>query len=269
MKKLFFSLFILILSSATFAQQTTIWTIGSARTVPKGSAEFGIIHPLQVGVTNTLEISTQPILGLGLAPNFAIKKLWWVGDIMIATQHRYNMPTTLLRVMGDMEKRFTYIPDSLEIPYLFGIGNDILISSGIGPEAILSLKIGGDFGLKTRGDSLPQIYQPFLYPRTAIYHDMFVWNIGMDIDGNIYKNFNYSADIDFYSIGLKVDDWALEHKGYFIYNHSVNFAALVGYKMSYGSYPDGRRFYVAPVVDLIFKINPPKPKPVPGLWRKS
>ena len=269
MKQIITISLILMLTYATFGQQTTIWTIGSARTVPKGSAEFGIVHPLQVGLTNTLEFSTQPLLSLGLAPNFALKKLWWVGDIMIATQHRYNMPTSLLRAMGDIEKRFTYIPDSLEIPYLFGIGNDILISAAVGPETILSFKLGGDFGLSFRGDSLPQIYQPFLYPRTAIYHNMFVWNIGADIDGNIYKNFNYSADVDFYSIGLKVDDWALEHKGYFIYNHSIKFAALVGYKMSYGSYPLGNRFYIAPVVDLVFKINPPKPKPVPGLWRKQ
>ena len=267
MKRLSFLFFILILGSAVFGQ-TTIWTIGSARTVPKGSAEFGIIHPLQIGLTETLEISTQPILGLGLAPNVALKKLWWVGDIMIATQHRYNMPTMLLRAMGDLD-RFSYVPDSLEIPYLFGIGNDILITAAVGPETILSWKIGGDFGLKTSGDSLPQIYQPFLYPRTAIYHDQFVWNVGMDIDGNIFKNFNYSADVDFYSIGLGVDDWALEHKGYFIYNHSIRFAALIGYKMSYGSYPEGMDFYIAPVVDLIFKINPPEPRPVPGLWRKN
>ncbi len=269
MKNALTFLFILMFTSAVFAQQTTIWTIGSARTVPKGSAEFGIVHPLQVGVTDRLEISTQPILGLGLAPNIAFKKLWWVGDIMVATQHRYSMPTMLLRAMGDVEKRFRYVPDSLEIPYLFGIGNDILISAAVGPETILSWKIGGDFGLKTKGDSLPFFYQPILYPRTAIYNNVFVWNLGMDIDGNIFKNFNYSADIDFYSIGLKVDDWALEHKGYFIYNHSIRFAALVGYKMSYGSYPSEKRFYIAPVVDLIFKINPPEPKPVPGLWRKS
>ena len=268
MRSLFIALLILLFSSNIYSQQTTIWTIGSARTVPKGSAEFGIIHPLQVGITETLELSTQHLLGLSLAPNVSIKKLWWVGDIMIATQHRYNMPTLLLRAMGDLD-RFSYIPDSSKIPYIFSIGNDILMTAAIGPETILSWKIGGDFALKTGEDDLPPIYQPFLYPRTATYQKKFVWNAGVDIDGNIYKNFNYSADIDFYSVGLRVDDWALEHKGYFIYNHSIKFAALVGYKMSYGSYPLGNRFYIAPVVDLIFKINAELPKPVPGLWRKQ
>lgn len=267
MKRLITFSFILILTSSLYSQ-ITIWTVGTARTVPKGSAEFGIVHPLQVGITDTWEISTQPLLGLALAPNVALKKLWWVGDIMIATQHRYNMPTMMLRAMGEMD-RFEFMPDTLKIPYLFGIGNDILFSASIGPETILSWKIGGDFGINRGGDSIPQIYEPFLYPRTAIYHDMFVWNIGVDLDGNIYEKFNYSADIDFYSIGLKVNDWAIEHKGYFIYNHSIKFAALAGYKLSYGSYPEKNRFSILPVVDFIFKINPPKPKPVPGLWRKQ
>ena len=267
MKNFLSILFILIFSSAVFGQ-TTIWTIGSARTVPKGSAEFGILHPLQIGLTETLEVSMQHMLGLSLAPNISIKKLWWVGNIMIATQHRYNMPTMLLTAMGDME-RFAYIPDTSKIPYIFSIGNDILITAAVGPETILSFKMGGDFALKTGENTLPEIHQPFLYPRTATYSEKFVWNLGLDVDGNIYKNFNYSADVDFYSIGLKVDDWALEHKGYFIYNHSIKFAALVGYKMSYGSYPDGNLFYIAPMVDLIFKINAEPPKPVPGLWRKQ
>ncbi len=236
--------------------------------MPKGSAEVGFVHPLQVGVTETLEISTQHILGLSLAPNVSVKKLWWVGDIMIATQHRYNMPTLLLRAMNDLD-RFSFIADTARIPYIFNIGNDILITAAVGPETILSFKMGGDFALKTGGDSLPPIYEPFLYPRTATYDDKFVWNIGADVDGNIYKNFNYSVDVDFYSVGLRVDDWALEHKGYFIYNHSIKFAALAGYKMSYAGYPDGKHLYISPVIDLIFKINAEAQKPVPGLWRKQ
>lgn len=267
MRRILISILIFFTCISLYSQ-ITIWTIGTARTVPKGSAEFGIIHPLQVGLSETLEVSTQPVLGLGLAPNVMVKKLWWVGDIMIATQHRYNMPTLLFRAMGDME-RFPYIPDTSAIPYLFGIGNDILVTANLGPETIFTWKIGGDFGFKAGENSMPEIHQPFLYPRTAIFFNKFVWNFGMDIDGNIYKKFNYSADVDFYSVGLKVDDWALEHKGYFIYNHSVKFAALAGYNISYGKYPAGRRFYIVPVIDLIFKINPPPPRPVPGLWRKS
>ncbi len=267
MKSLLAGLFILIFTSSAIGQ-VTIWTIGTARTVPKGSAEFGILHPLQIGLTETLELSVQPLLGLSFAPNVSVKKLWWSGNIMIATQHRYNMPTLLLRKMGEME-RFSYIPDTSKIPFIFSIGNDILITTAVGTETIFSWKVGADFALKTGENSLPEIYQPFLFPRTAIFHNKFVWNLGADLDGNIYKNFNYSADIDFYFIGLKVDNWALEHKVYFIYNHSIKFAALVGYKMSYGSYPTGNRFYIIPVVDLIFKINTEPPKPVPGLWRKQ
>jgi len=257
----------LLIGSFGFGQ-ITIWTIGAARTVPKGSVEFGILHPVQVGVTETLEFSSQPLMGLSLAPNFNIKNRWYTGNIMFATQHRYTMPTLLLRAMGDTG-RFDFLPDTSKIPYIFTFGNDLLFTVSLGPETIFTWKIGGDFALKTGENSLPEIHKPFLYPRTAVYFNKFVWNLGADIDGNIYKNFNYSADIDFYSVGLRVDDWAIEHKGYFIYNHSVKFAALAGYKTSYGTYPEGRRFFIAPAFDLIFKINAKPPPPVPGLWRRS
>ena len=71
------------------------------------------------------------------------------------------------------------------------------------------------------------------------------------------------AELDFVSSGLDVEHWSIEHKGYFIWNKSVKFAALIGYKMSYGTYPNPAsnpvtnqgRFFIFPVADLIWKLN--------------
>jgi hypothetical protein len=71
------------------------------------------------------------------------------------------------------------------------------------------------------------------------------------------------AEVDFTSSGFDIEHWAVEHKGYFIWNKSIKFAALIGYKMSYGTYPypaslpvgNQNRFFIFPVADLIWKLN--------------
>ncbi len=259
-------LLLAVFSTCSLLSQTTIWTIGTARTVPKGQAEFGILHPMQVGLTETLELSTQPLLALALAPNFSLKKRWYVDDLwMISSKHNYSMPTLLMRAMGE-NAWFEHIPDTT-YPYMFSIGNEGLFTRKLGRELLITAKIGAEFGIKAPGDSLPYFEQPILYPHSAVFNNKFIWYLGLDLDGNIVRNHNFSADLDFYSIGAGIDHFAIEHKGYYIYNHSIKFAILVGYKMSYASYPSGNRFYITPMADLIWKINAKK-TPTKDLFRR-
>lgn len=260
-------LLVMVLVVATVFGQRTIWTIGTARTVPAGEAEFGIFSPLQIGLTESLEVQVSPLLALTLAPNLTVKKRWYTDDYwLIASRHRYTMPTTLLRGMMNTGW-FNFLPDNILWPYIFTLGNDALVTRRLGKELIMTGKIGGDFAFKTGGDSIPVINHPFLYPRTAVYNKKFVWNIGFGIDGNIYKNHNFSADIDFYSIGFGIDDWAIEHKAFYIYNKSIKFAALIGYKLTYASFPADKRFFIMPAVDLVWKINA-KPEISTDLFRR-
>jgi len=268
MKKIKLLILITILSSSTTVfSQRTIWTIGTARTVPKGQAEFGILLPTQIGLTESLEFSTQTLLSLALAPNFSLKKRWYDDNVwMIATQHRYCTPTLLLRAMGE-SGWFNNIPDTITYPFLFNIANEGLFTRRIGPELLITAKIGAEFGINISGDSLPYLEQPVLYPHTAAFNNKFIWYLGFNLDGNIVRNHNFSADVDFYSIGAGIDYWAIEHKGYYIYNKSIKFAILIGYKMSYASYPSGNNFFIVPMADLIWKINAKK-APEKDLFRR-
>lgn len=260
MKKLIFLALLLIPSTLLFSQRT-IWTTGTARTVPKGEAEFGIVHPLQIGLTDKLEFSTQPLLSLALAPNFGLKKRWYVDDYwMISSNHRYSMPSLLIRAMGESGwfQDLPEIRDSITVPYLFTIVNQGLFTRKLGKELLITGKLGTEFGFKFSSDSMPYLENRFLYPHTAAFNDKFIWNIGIGLDGNIVRQHNFSADFDFYSIGLGIDYWSLEQRAYYIYNHSIKFAVLAGYKLSYSSFPSGNRFAILPVVDLIWKINAKK-----------
>ena len=270
-------IFTLSLLSSSLIAQSTIWTYGTARNVPKRQAEFGIMHPMQIGLTETLEVSTSPLLLLSLAPNISFKNRWYTGqNLMIATKHTYSMPTMGVRFLGEdvlfkNDSIFDLIPDS--IPYLFYIRNKAFFTWKIGLETLLTANIGASFAIKSKGDSLPYFERPMLYPHITTLNNKFIWDIGAQIDGNIYKNHNYSASLDFHSVGIGVDDFAIVHKGYYIYNHSIKFAVLAGYRMMFASYPGTltgdpyNRFSIMPMIDLIWKINAKK-EPVKDLFRR-
>lgn len=267
-RKLFFVILLTLVTSAAFAQKT-LWTTGNARTLAAGQQEFGIIQPFQIGITDKLEMSVSPLAGLALVPNISLKYRWTDGPWIIATQHTYLMPTMLLHSMQDslftkliLSDTLTF-SDTLRIPYIFTFRNQVMVTRRIGIETLITGKAGFEFSLKTKADSIPALTYPQFYLQSTTLNKKLVWYTGVRVDGNLYKDFNYMAELDFVSSGFGVEHWAIEHKGYFIWNKSVKFAALLGYKMSYGTYPypasnsitNHGRFFIFPVADLIWKLN--------------
>jgi hypothetical protein len=254
--------------TSVFAQKT-LWTTGNARTLAAAQQEFGIIQPFQIGLTDKLEMSVSPLAGLALVPNISFKYRYNDGPWMIATQHTYLMPSMLLHSMQDslftnLIRRDTLsFSDTIRIPYVFTFRNQVMVTRKIGAETLITGKIGFGFSLKTKADSIPALTYPQFYLQSTTLNKKLLWYAGARVDGNLYKDFNYMAELDFVSSGFDVEHWAIEHKGYFIWNKSIKFAALIGYKMSYGTYPhpasnpvtNQGRFFVFPVADLIWKLN--------------
>lgn len=267
-RRLIFFVALVAGSISAFAQKT-LWTTGNARTLAAGQQEFGIIQPFQIGITDKLEMSVSPLAGLALVPNISLKYRWTDGPWMIATQHTYLMPAMLLHSMQDslftkliLRDTLTF-SDTLRIPYIFTFRNQVMVTRQIGKETLITGKVGFEFSLKTKADSIPALTYPQFYLQSTTLNKKLVWYTGVRVDGNLYKDFNFMAELDFISSGFGVEHWAIEHKGYFIWNKSVKFAALIGYKMSYGTYPypasnpvtNQGRFFIFPVADLIWKLN--------------
>ncbi|TSA31533.1 MAG: hypothetical protein D4R64_17900 [Porphyromonadaceae bacterium] len=265
-----FILFVAIVAGCTSVfGQKTLWTTGNARTLAAGQQEFGIIQPFQIGITDKLEMSVSPLAGLSLVPNISFKYRWTDGPWMIATQHTYLMPTMLLHSMQDslftkLIRRDTLtFSDTLRIPYVFTFRNQVLVTRKIGKETLITGKAGFEFSLKTKADSIPALTYPQFYLQSTTLNKKLLWFTGVRVDGNLYKDYNYMAELDFVSSGFGAEHWAIEHKGYFIWNKTIKFAALIGYKMSYGTYPfpasnpvtNQGRFFIFPVADLIWKLN--------------
>lgn len=267
-KKEFILLLLVTACFPAFAQKT-LWTTGNARTLAAGQQEFGIIQPFQIGITDKLEMSVSPIAALSLVPNISLKYRYNEGPWMIASQHTYLMPTMLLHSMQDglfdglIKNDTLSFSDTLRIPYVFSFRNQVLVTRKIGKETLITAKAGLQFSLKTKADSLPALTYPQFYLQSTTLNKKMLWFAGIRFDGNLYKDYNIMAEVDFVSSGFDIEHWAIDHKGYLIWNKSIKFAALVGYKMSYGTYPypasnpetTKSRFFIFPVADLIWKLN--------------
>lgn len=266
MKKIVLPVFCLLIGLSPGFTQQMLWSYGTARTLPTGQQEFGILHPFQIGASDNLEVSAQPLLGLTLCPNISFKNQWYKDMWIISSRHAFCMPTMLLRTIRETGWK-DFIPDTLEIPYVFNFRNEFLATRQLNLNMKITAKAGFEFSLRAGGDSLPALSHPLVYLRSTTLNNRVLWYAGAQYDTKVYKNFNAMADLCFISSGLGIKDWAIEHKGYFIWNKSLKFAVLIGYKMSYGSYPDKNRYFIIPVADLIWKLNI-KRQPAKDMFRQ-
>ncbi|MCX6258278.1 MAG: hypothetical protein NTW49_10355 [Bacteroidia bacterium] len=256
----------IIISCQCVFAQSQIWNVGTAKTLPPLDFRIAALQPSTIGLPGSMELSSQPVACI-FAPNISLKKRWYAKRIIIATNHGFIYPTPALKQLAnngfdDLLNKQTFIPQ------IFAFHNEILISKEQGGKQcsayfepddnlkkniIYTLKIGFQFAVKSGKSSFEAIKRPVLYPRTSIYQDTLLLYAGFDVDGPFYKNINFSADIDVFSIGFK--DFAIENKGLLVFTHSDRFSWLFGYKLSAGSFPDKFRIGIYPLFDLMWYFH--------------
>ena len=250
-----FIIFLILLISFPSSAQLEIWTVGTAKTIYKGYLEVSLFRPARYGITKSLEVSAQPFV-FPIFPNAQLKKNWYDKEIAIATVHGVNYPTIALNLQRKRNKA-DWIPIDSVVPQLIVIKNEVIVSKMLKPATScdapnynLSLKAGIQFALKYKKSTLPLIEKPIIYQRTSVYHDQILWYVGADLDAHLNEVINYSVDIDFLSVGMGIDDWAVEHKGLLMMKITKSLLVVAGYKVSFGTYPDKNRFGIYPLADI-------------------
>ncbi len=254
----FIFIFIIFLFQVQSFAQMEFWTVGTGKTIPEKKLEVSLFRPARYGLTKTLEISAQP-WAFFVLPNGQVKKNWYDRKISIASVHGLNYPTMFLNMVRKRDNE-DYIPEEVKVPQLFVIKNEVIASKmlqeGGGtcerPENyLLSLKLGVQFALNFGESTLTHIYKPIIYHRTEVYHKKVLWYVGADLDAHLNGFINYSVDVDFLSVGF-IDDWAIEHKGLVMTKITSSLMVAVGYKLSYGTYQEGRGagFGIYPLADI-------------------
>jgi len=262
----------LLLTMRFVVAQAPIWSVGTSKTVPYHRGDMGIFMPIRYGIAEYQEIAVHP-LAFFVMPNISwkinwfprkkVKKDWFYEkEIYFSSRHAFNCPTVLLNQVAQ-RSIFNLLNDTTEVPLIFAFTNEIMASKWLipksscaPPDLLLTVKLGCKFAWRG-GEDFQSIEYPMLYQQTEIYHNRFLWYFGADLDGHLTSELNFAVDLEFLSLGL-VKDWAVEHKALIVYPFADNWTLCGGYQSSFGTYPNGYRFWGIPVIDLVYKFRPKK-----------
>ena len=241
-----------ITAAAALAQESSskIWSSGSAHVLPQKRVEVGLFQALNYGQSENITWSTHPIYFL-IMPNLSVK--WSHGfwkDWLIASRHSAWYPTYLLRTIA-REGTGGIISPEFDIPQMFAVNNEFLITRYFGDDLLLTAKAGLALGIKFGGlDDRTTIDLPLIYNRLAVFYHGYQLRAGIEGQGKFYKNWNYLLDADYFYIPAVDHNKSFEHKGMILWNKSPVTQIAFGYKLVYGDYPFGGQWHVLPVLDI-------------------
>ncbi len=261
------SLIVILSVSGLAFSQMELWTVGTAKTIPKRNLEISLFRPARFGISSKLEFSAHPI-GFFFIPHAQIKKNWYDGGISIATVHGINYPTIALKLLKNLDRE-DYLRKDDVVPQIVAFKNEIIISKLLKKRTtceagnyLLSLKFGIQLSTAKADSSLSHIQNPILYPRTEIYHPSNLWYVGIDLDARFNSYINYCIDVDYLSVGGEWKDYAIEHKALIMTKLTNSVTVAAGYKLTYTTLNDQQRttLYLFPLIDIswVYKFRKKK-----------
>ncbi|OGJ94190.1 MAG: hypothetical protein A2487_07600 [Candidatus Raymondbacteria bacterium RifOxyC12_full_50_8] len=229
--------------------KTAPWSAGTAATIPAHRVEVGLFQPLCYGLTESVELSTFPLVNV-LMPNLGLKKAWPdKGRLLLASEHSITCPTPLLRTLA-RDGAGGLLPSDAVVPVILTVKNQALVTKEWNNGFSLTGKAGIVLAARFGDMNMPTIDYANIFPRTAVYHSGYIVNAGVDFNGVIRGPFAFLLDADLFLTGLDDGAYAIEHKGLFIWNKSHRFRTCAGYKVIFGEYPFGTQLDVMPFYPL-------------------
>lgn len=239
------------------------WTERGAKVVPMGEIHLSALAKTRYGNYPKTELNSELLL-FPFAPNIGFKHQWLGKNTILSSQHTFYYPTLGLkwaRSSGFKDQ----VPGSADIPHIFTFRNELILSRILNPQPedcfiripdlILTARLGFDFSVKSGDDNFPKLDYYLLYQRSASYYDnQKVYFAGLELAGNVYRNFNFSITADYYNINFD-GEYALESQGKIHWHKNSRFSVSGGYKAYYLDNEMQTQFFLMPVVDLVFKLN--------------
>lgn len=230
--------------------QTVRWSDNTTSVLEKGRKETGVFSPLKLGLKNSMEISTHPILFF-VIPNIALKKQWKNEKIGIASVHKFTYPSILYKMLA-REGTGGILPSTSVIPPIFKLNNSLLISKKLSNNT-LTFNVGIDFALKAGESNFADIEYHMVYPRTYSLNNMFTPHVGFNFMGDFMENFRYDYNLNSYFFLKNNKGAILEHTIKLSWFKSDKFAVKAGTLITHGKYPGNKTDVgIFPVFDLMF-----------------
>jgi hypothetical protein len=250
--------------------QNPIWTVGTAITIPQNETEISLFRPARYGLTRRLELDAHP-LDFFLMPQLFAKYMWAVKTVfhqkfLISSRHGIYYPTFQLRAAQKYGPSNLF-PESVHFSPVLAFQNEILISHYLTEPShcnagnnLLTLRLGFKYSFTSGQPERPIIQRPILFRETMVFYPKPVWYAGLDIDAALTEQFNYFADLDYYSVGLHWNYWSAEGKTGIMGYSGKNLSACIGVKFAYSKLPGISKFYIIPIADISYTFRLKKNK---------
>jgi hypothetical protein len=230
---------------------------GSAYALPAGAFEVGLFQPLRYGLGREVELSTHAALNL-VMPNLALLKTWGqVGPMRWASRHALYYPTGLLQLVA-REGTGGILPEETRVPHIIMLGNEARLSWAFAAQHLLTARAGVTVAAALGRANLSSIDLPLVWPRLAPVFNYAAFVVGADLDGVLCGPLDYFADLDLYLIPDGRGPVAVEQAAALRWRVSETFAAMVGTKLVFGTYPAPGGFrsqwHLLPIADLTWRF---------------
>lgn len=240
---------LLLLSGASPAYaQVGDWSSGTARAIPKGRVEVGLLGPLKVGLFDRLELSAQPILFF-VSPHLDAR--WTFADdghFALAFEPSLLYPTPILRLLS--KPGIGLYPADAEIPHSLIVRAGFAASVDHGASRTSTFRSSLSLGLRGEANNFPLLEFPFLYPRLAPLHSPLTARFEVRSEGVIVGPFDYLLHASIFVLPAVEGGWAFEQGGFARWRFHDRFALSLGYLLSLARYPYGVEVHALPLLEF-------------------
>ncbi len=265
--------FCFFISMTKVSAQSSIWTIGTARTIEKREVQLNMFYFSMFGLTNRLELQAKPLSFVAM-PVVNLKKTWYYHkaqknviyiksrNLIIGTIHGINYPSTALKIAKYTQYK-NIVPLLTPIPNILAFRNELLISTILKNQTscdpanlLLTITIGSKLAIKDRTDSFPLPKNPILFREMSIYNQKHLWYVGIGLDGRFIGELNFSLDFDYKSIGNNSDFEAYEHNLllYWQTGKRKRLRLAFGYKATATNFPNQQNA-IMPLIDFTYMFK--------------
>lgn len=228
------------------------WSGETAFVVEKGEKELSLFGAKKLGIGKGMELQAYPILFF-LNPHIGLKKYW--GDKSnwaISSRHKLTYPSLLLKTIS-REGTGGVLPKTSIIPHIITTKNELIATKVIGGNFHLTGTLGVELAV-TFGDSdFPVIDYPFIYRRTAVYHDKILPYLGLQFEGHINPKFGFQVAFTTFKLINDTGGFVFENKFVLFWEKSPKFGVKLGVVSAFGKYEYGGDAKAIPVLDIVFK----------------
>ena len=227
------------------------WSADAASVLEPGQRQIGLFQPWRIGMSDRYELSTHPLLFLGI-PNLSVKLGHGsMSGLDIGSRHSMTYPTLLLKAAAK-EGIGGLISPEFEIPAMLHHKSELLVSKPFGDRSLVNLKAGLAITFRSGDlDSRTSIDLPLLYQRWATWYSGWGVVTGGELIHRLSDKLAIQADGDIFLHSGDTGGLALEHKSLLHFARKSNRRFSFGYKLTYVEYPFGKQVhFLGPIFDF-------------------